>query len=85
MTAHLLSFELNANNDELLIHGDEAGLQLLSKILNSLVSQTDAGYFNHEHLMTPQWGGIELSSANKGGIIIEHVKVYCWKGDQPQK
>jgi len=86
MQSHLLSFELNDNKDQLLIHGDEAGLRLLISTLDKLINHhTQDGHFDHDHLMTSAWGGWELSPENKGGTVINHVKVYCWKGDQFQK
>jgi len=85
MQNHLLSFELSDNKDQLLIHGDEAGLRLLISTLDKLVNHTQDGHFDHDHLMTPAWGGWELSPENKGGTVINHVKVYCWKGEQFQK
>jgi hypothetical protein len=84
MSDYLLSFELNEDKDQLQIHADENGLRLFIKQLGNLLTQTKDGHFNHDHLMTPEWGGVELSSESQGGIILNHVKVYCWKGSEPQ-
>src|SRR2546426_10424524 len=78
---YLLSFELEQNGDTLFIHGDAVGLETLSELLLRLVDRTQQGHFDHEHLMTPAWAGQELSEQNKGGKVINHVKVYCWKGE----
>jgi hypothetical protein len=84
MEHHLLSFELDKDHETLFIHGDEAGLRLLIQTLEKLIAQTKDGHFDHDHLMTPQWGGWELSAENKGDTALNHVKVYCWKGDKCQ-
>jgi tRNA A58 N-methylase Trm61 len=84
MPNHLLSFELSEDKDQLFVHADENGLRFLVDELNNLLAHTREGHFDHEHLMTPEWGGDELSSERQGGIILNHVKVYCWKGSEPQ-
>ncbi len=84
MPEHLLSFELTEAKDQLIIHGDEAGLRFLIETLKQLVAHTKDGHFDHAHLKTLEWGGDELSSASQGGTVLNHVKVYCWKGNLPQ-
>jgi hypothetical protein len=84
MEEFLLSFEIDKDNEQIQIHGDKKGLQNLCQLINKLISNTEEGYFDHDHLMTPQWGGSELSEKNMGGLVINHVKVYCWKGEQCQ-
>ena len=84
MPDYLLNFELSDQKDEIFINADEKGLQFLVDELNKLLSQTKEGNFDHAHLMTEEWGGYELSSDSQGGEIINHVKIYCWKGNKPQ-
>ena len=79
MPDHLLTFELNEGNDQLLIHGDEHGLRFLIESLESLLAHTKDGQFNHEHLKTSAWGGDELSEESQGGKVLNHVEIYCWK------
>ena len=81
----LLSFEMDSERETLQIHGDEKGLQNLCEIISNLVKNTKDGYFNHYHLMTPEWAGYELSDKNMGGKVIHGVKIYCWKGEVCQK
>jgi hypothetical protein len=71
---------LNEDKDQILIHGDEKGLQSLIENLERLLTRTEEGHFNHEHLKTPEWGGDELSAESQGGIVLNHVKIICWKG-----
>ena len=84
MPDYLLNFELGGNHNEILIHGDEKGLQFLIDKLSRLLAHTKEGHFDHDHLMTEEWGGNELSSESQGDEIINQVKIYCWKGDKQQ-
>lgn len=85
MNNFLLSFEMDDNREILQIHGDKRGLQNLCDIINKLIKNTKEGCFNHDHLMTPQSAGHELSEKNMGSNVINGVKIYCWKGDDCQK
>jgi hypothetical protein len=80
MPDYMLTFELNEDKDEILIHGDEKGLRSLIENLERLLASTEDGHFNHEHLKTPEWGGDELSSESQSGTVLNHVKIHCWKG-----
>jgi hypothetical protein len=84
MPDYLLNFELGEKYNELFIHGDEKGLLFLIGALEKLITHTKEGHFDHDHLMTEEWGGYELSSESQGNEVINHVKIYCWKGDNPQ-
>ncbi len=81
---YLLSFEFDKDSQELMIHGDSNGLERLAQLVSLLIARTQLGHFNHDHLMTPAWAGSELSEQNKGGTVINGVKIYCWKGEIPQ-
>lgn len=83
MPNFLRSFEFDEEG-LLIIHGDPEGFQKLTDALSKLAAHTKPGHFNHDHLMTPHWNGHELSEQNKGGKVVHHVKLYCWKGDKPQ-
>jgi len=71
----MLVFELTADADELEIHADEEGIQLLKRQLNDLL----AGEL-HIHLKTKAWGGEELSEEAQATDhkVINHVKIFCW-------
>lgn len=75
MSDRLLTFELLADGDQLEIHGDIAGLQDLSHIIQRAI---DA--HQHEHLMTPSWGGNELTeeTQGKGSKLINKVTIHIW-------
>ncbi len=75
-TAYLLTFELS--KDELEIHTDLSGLKTLIDELNKLLKSAEKGLNDHNHLMTEDWGGNELTSVAQSGEILHHVRFYCW-------
>ena len=79
----MLSFELEDDNEVLLVHADEEGLDLLVATLERLRASTPSGHFDHTHLFHPEWGGHDLSADSKGGHPVKNVKIYCWKGGLP--
>ncbi len=81
MDHKLLTFELAADHDRLEIHGDVAGLEELSRTLEGVIRTR-----KHEHLMTPSWGGNELTEEVQGvgGHLLNKVTIHIWEsGDRP--
>jgi hypothetical protein len=80
MTDHLLTFELSKGHDELFIHGDAAGLRKLARIALRLAEQAEAGKREHDHLMTEEWAGHELSSVRQDPttLLINQVTIRGW-------
>jgi hypothetical protein len=72
----MLTFELANDKDELEIHCDKKGLKDFIQILSKVLEKGE-----HEHLMSPSWGGTELSHDKQGenNILLNHVKVLLWK------
>ena len=62
---HLLAFEKDKEDDRLIIHADSEGVRILIKSLNHLLDKIEKGTADHDHLMTDDWGGWELSNENK--------------------
>ena len=88
MNSDLLTFELDANKDQLFIHGDPAGLRRFGKLLEHLANQAEVGKFPHDHYYAEEWGGNDLSSVpqEEGHECLHHVKVYGWpdaRGSKP--
>jgi hypothetical protein len=77
----MLTFEFD-NDEKLCVHGDPQGLRSLCRIIRGLIEHTPAGEFDHAHLMTPAWGGSELTAEpqDSEARLIHHVKFYCWNG-----
>ena len=71
-----ITFELNKETNSVEIHGSPAGLKYLSKVLLELSEETKSDV----HLMSPSWGGEELSNDKHGleNSLIHHVKIFCW-------
>ena len=81
MPKQLLTFELDRNNEQIFIHGDAEGLRALAKVLSRLAEKAELGRTDHDHLMTEEWSGNELSSTAQGKEtkLIHHVKIYGMK------
>ena len=77
MSDYLLTVELEDEN--VVLHADPAGLRHLIGRLQSLLSTAEASGNEHEHFMTSEWGGEDLTSeVQGGGEVVNHVRVYCW-------
>lgn len=72
-----VSFEWDRQNERLEIHGSTEGLHALANAIDTLASK---GESDHIHLMTPEWGGSELSmeQQNSAASLIHHVKILLW-------
>ena len=71
----LLSFEISKDGDELNIHCDDTGLENLLSIISQI-----KGKVGHEHLMTPSWGGNELSEdpQSEDSHLLNKVTIHKW-------
>jgi hypothetical protein len=80
MPSHKLTFELSAAGDELFVHADVAGLRFLSQQLTQLASQAEKGRKEHVHLMTEEWAGNELTSAQQDAesTLLNKVNIHAW-------
>jgi Immunity protein 32 len=78
-TDKLLTFELSEKGDELFVVADSRGLRFLAAKLTRLAEKMDKGEPDHEHLMTKEWAGNELSSAAQvdNTTLLNHVKIYA--------
>ena len=75
MKEKLLTFEVKEGCDEIEIHGDEAGLLYLVELISKVIK-----YRQHDHWMTPSWGGDELSEEqqNDENRIVNKVTLHIW-------
>lgn len=75
-----LSFEWDCGRETLEIHGDRDGLLFLAAKLKSLA---DRAAPDHEHLMSAEWGGPELSGelVNAEATKVPHVIIALWPDD----
>lgn len=80
MSKRLLSFELSHDKNEIEIHANDAGLSFLLEALNQLAANPSD---EHIHLMTPKWGGNELSDdlQNTDNTVINHARIFLWSNE----
>ena len=76
----MLTIELNEDGDVVEIHGDTHGLASLRDIIERLLESPEQ--IDHAHLMTPAWGGNELSEdvQRESNSLVHHVKLHFWGG-----
>lgn len=64
------------------LHADKAGLETLIQRLQHLSSAIDDGICEHDHLMSEEWAGDELSTQNgivaDGHNTVHHLKLFGW-------
>lgn len=76
----LLTIELNQDHDIIELHLNKAGAEYLIDAIKKLVSLDEV---EHLHLMTPYWGGNELSdskqNSNDDFEVINQLKIMYWK------
>lgn len=74
MSERLLTFEV-VGDGELEIHGNTEGLQALISSLRRVVESGE-----HDHLMTPSWGGTELTEEpqKEGSRLVHKVTIRRW-------
>lgn len=79
----MLSVEYNLAGEAVFVVGDPAGLRSLAERLWRLADRTPADGSDHDHLMSPAWGGAELEAEpqGSGNRAVHHLKVVCWGVD----
>lgn len=90
MENKLLSFVASKDGDQIFVHVDKNGLDLLIKELTWLREKLEANKCEHTHLMSPEWAGDELTTSklkHQEGedSIIHEVKIYGWNDEWKKK
>ena len=75
MNKLLLTFEINDKQESIEIHANALGIHVLIEQLQKALKTSD-----HQHLMTDEWGGQELSSEKQGfaNRFVHHIKIIPW-------
>jgi len=75
----LLTFEISPDGDCVDIHMDQRGLNDLIYYLEKL-KKNSGGRQAHDHLMTPAWGGNELTEEKQGhgSKLVNKVTIRLW-------
>jgi YD repeat-containing protein len=73
----LIQIEWNSDGKRVEIHLNDAGIDYLASLLDHLRSEAAP---NDIHLMTPSWGGNELSEGEHPGNndVVNHLKIFKW-------
>ncbi len=71
----VLTFEI-VDESEIEIHGDAEGLRALADRIVRLLDEK----LDHDHLMTPSWGGSGLSeeAQNRDAELVNMVTIHVW-------
>ena len=76
----IFTIELDEKEKTIELHLNQAGAEYLKNILERLISNNKS---EHLHLMTPDWGGNELSSNQQNlstdAELLHQLKVVYWK------
>lgn len=74
----ILSLEIDQKSQKVELHLNEAGLTHLLDILNFIKANKKQD--EHYHLMTPSWGGEELTEEkqNDASNLVNHFQVVFW-------
>ena len=81
---YLLSFSSSQDGDEISLHADNEGLNVLIKELESLRKSLEVDEAPHSHLMSESWGMDDLtesmlpSEKKENYRQVHHVKLYAW-------
>jgi len=79
----MLTVEKDIKGEQIYIHGSPEKLRWLAAKLESIASYAELHGNSHDHLMTSEWGGNELSSELKGKSeshsLINHLIIYGWQ------
>ncbi|MCU8059001.1 MULTISPECIES: Imm32 family immunity protein [unclassified Shewanella] len=80
----MLTVEKDVEALQVYIHGTPEKLRWLASRLEAIANQAEKSGQAHDHFMTEDWGGNELSNELQGNPesrqIINHLIVYGHKG-----
>ncbi len=77
----VFTIEFDPKNETLEMHLNKLGAEFLIDELKALIFNNQQ---EHAHLMTPEWGGNELSSDKQNLSseveLVNHLKIFFWPG-----
>ncbi|WP_299948260.1 Imm32 family immunity protein [uncultured Microbulbifer sp.] len=81
----MLTVERDKDAEQIFIHGSPEKLRWLASRLESIATEAEKSGQSHDHFMTENWGGNELSGEIHGGkeshALINHLIIYGWGGN----
>ncbi|NVK57906.1 MAG: immunity protein 32 [Alteromonadaceae bacterium] len=76
----MLTIEKDKDAQQVYIHGSPDKLRWLASRLEAIANQAEKSVHSHDHFMTEDWGGNELTNELLGNpeshSIINHLIVY---------
>ncbi|WP_416306970.1 Imm32 family immunity protein [Neptunicella sp. SCSIO 80796] len=76
----MLTVEKDKDAQQVYIHGSPEKLRWLASRLEAIANQTEKSGHSHDHFMTEDWGGSELTNEVQGSpeshSIVNHLIVY---------
>ncbi|MCD8042185.1 MAG: immunity protein 32 [Tannerellaceae bacterium] len=76
----VITIELDQQGETIELHLNKEGAEYLKNILNRLISNNQN---DHLHLMTPDWGGNELTTDQQNLSatvkLLHQLKIVYWK------
>ncbi|MGI8908812.1 MAG: Imm32 family immunity protein [Candidatus Sumerlaeaceae bacterium] len=88
---HLLSVVAEPDGQQIYIHGDRAGYELLARAIARLLEHLENNNCEHDHLFRWDWPGDELTTTmlqqerEASCIQVGHVKLYAWTDEWRKK
>ncbi|WP_193754327.1 Imm32 family immunity protein [Microbulbifer sp. Q7] len=78
----MLTVERDEECEQIYIHGSPDRLRWLASRLQAIANEAEKSGQSHDHLMSEDWGGSELSNELQGKkeshSIVNHLIVYGW-------
>lgn len=78
----ILTVELDQRGELIELHLNKPGAEYLKNLLVRLIEENQD---EHLHLMTPNWGGDELSEAQQNSgenmKLMNHLKIMYWEDE----
>ena len=86
----MLTVEKDSEAQQIFIHGSPEKLRWLASRLVTIANTAEKSGRSHDHFMTAEWGGGELTSKLQGGQesaggLISHLIIYGWGSNAKDK
>ena len=90
MTDHLISLVTDQDGNQVFLHVDLAGVDMLLSELNYIKAELEKNDCPHSHLYSEDWGGSGLTATklkdHKDEVnCVHHLKIYGWNSAWKKK
>jgi hypothetical protein len=84
-----LSVVVEKTGDVVHVHADKAGLDHLSRAIETLRASLERGECDHVHLMSNSWGGFDLTEtrldSESSASQVHHLEILAWTQEWKEK